>query len=415
MFAQTKSTAIILLLAGILLLSACNLPSASTPAPSDPYLIHTAAAQTVAANLTQAASGQFTPQPTSTDVPASQPPVATATEVPPLVVQPTSQPTAAIVPPTSAPLPTATQAPPTATPIPCDRASFVPAGETYKDGTEVVAGTTFVKTWRLKNTGSCTWNSGYSVVFVSGDALGAPAAIQLTNGTIAPNQEVDVSVTMKAPDVAKEYTGNWKLRNSSGLIFGIGANAQSHFWVKIKVVSPFTPTPTLSPTPVAVLQYDFMDKAPSAEWRNASKLLPWGDPGPDDEGVADYSTDARLQDGKTYPKVLATFPEQVNNGIITGLFSSYNVQNGDRFRSQMGYRSGCGPNASVRFQLIFVESGGAPILVQEWVKKCDNTLLSVDVDLSPLAGKSVQFMLAVTTDGAAEAEKTVWVSPRIVR
>jgi hypothetical protein len=417
MFAQFKLFIITALLVGVLLLSGCNLQSASTPAPSDPSLIYTAAAQTVAANLTQVASGQFTPQPPATQAPIDSP-AATATS--PVQVQPTqsevqpAQPTATAVLTTQPPAPIATQAPPTATAIPCDRASFVTAGETYKDGTEVVAGQTFVKTWRLRNTGSCTWNSSYSVVFVSGDAMSAPAAVQLTSGTVAPGQEIDISITMRAPEIPKEYTGNWKLRNGSGVVFGLGANASSNFWVKIKSVSPFTPTPTITPTPAAVVYYNFMDKAIDAEWRNGTDKLPWGDPGPDDAGVADFSTNARLQDGKTYPKVLATFPQQIQNGVITGLFSPYNVQNGDHFRAQVGFRSNCG-SAQAKFQLIYVEPDVAPVLIREWSKGCDDKLLSLDVDLSSLAGKSVKFMLAVTTDGAAEAEKTVWVNPRIER
>jgi hypothetical protein len=244
-------------------------------------LIYTAAAQTVAANLTQAASGQFTPQPPSTQAPVIDLPPATATSQPatqqPATQQPQpEQPTATSVPPTSLPLPTATQAPPTATAVPCDRASFVASGETYKDGTEVIAGTTFVKTWRLRNNGSCTWNSSYSLVFINGDAMGAPASVQLTTGTVAPGQEIDVSVTMRAPETPKEYTGNWKLRNGSGLVFGLGSDAGSSFWVKIKSVSPFTPTPSITPTPAAVVYYNFMDKASDAEWRNGTEKLPWG-------------------------------------------------------------------------------------------------------------------------------------------
>jgi hypothetical protein len=402
-----------LFIVGVLLLAACNLPAGSAPATLDPNLIHTAAAETVVARLTEAASGQSTPVPAATSEPGSQQPVQTATDVP---AQPTATTAPATqAPATQAPLPTATQAPPTPTPIPCDRASFVTAGETYKDGTELAPGTTFVKTWRLKNTGSCTWNSAYSLVFISGDAMGAPASVQLTTGTVAPGQEVDVSVTMKAPDTPKEYTGNWKLRNSAGTIFGIGTNAQSAFWVKIKVVSPVTPTPTVSPTPAAVVMYNFMDKAPSAEWRNASQALPWGDPGPDDDGVADFSENARLNDGKTYPKVLATFPEQITDGVITGLFSHYNIQSGDHFRALVGFRANCDKDARVKFQLNYVEAGMAPVSIREWTKSCDSNLLSLDVDLSSLAGKSVQFMLAVTTDGAAQSEKTVWVNPRIER
>lgn len=408
-----KRALIPLLLTGILLLAACNLPSSGPQETQDPSVIHTAAAQTVVARLTEAASGQ----PPATDFPVNEQPVQTATSEPGI---PTATPTEVQVvqPATPTPTqqtgPTATQAPPTPTPIPCDRAAFVSAGETYKDGAEMVPGTTFIKTWRLKNNGSCTWNSAYSLVFINGDSLGAPASVQLTTGTVAPGQEIDVSVTMKAPDTPKEYTGNWKLRNASGVIFGIGVNAQSPFWVNIKVVSPVTPTPTLSPTPTAVVMYNFTERAPSAEWRNGSKALPWGDPGPDDEGVADIVENAKLNDGKTYSKMLATFPEQVTDGVITGLFSHYNVQSGDHFRALVGFRSNC-ENQKVKFHLNYVENGGQPVSIREWNKSCDSNLLNIDVDLSSLAGKSVQFMLAVSTDGAAEGEKTVWVNPRIER
>lgn len=393
----------LMLLVGMLALSACNLPSASPTPQNDPNLIYTAAAETVAARLTEAA-GQATPQPPpATDAPVNEPPVQTATQ---FVQLPTAT-------NTSPPLPTATQAPPTATPIPCDRASFV-KDVTYTDGTEVAAGTTFVKTWRLKNNGSCTWNSSYHLVFVNGDSMDGPASVQLTTGTVAPGQEIDVSVTLKAPQTPKEYTGNWKLRNGSGTVFGIGANAQSAFWVKVKVINPNTATPTVTSTPSAALQYNFVEKAPNAEWRNGTEALPWGDPGPDNPGVADIVDNAKLNDGRTYNKVLATFPQAIDDGVITGLFSHYNVQNGDHFRALVGFRENCA-NGKVVFQLNYVEAGGQPVSLREWNKSCDSSLLSLDVDLATLAGKSVQFMLAVATAGSPDGDKAVWVNPRIER
>ncbi|MDH3944690.1 MAG: NBR1-Ig-like domain-containing protein, partial [Anaerolineae bacterium] len=88
----------------------------------------------------------------------------------------------------------------------------------------------------LRNSGSCTWNSSYSLVFDSGDAMGGPAAVQLTTGTVAPNQTVDVSVDLTAPSDAGTYRGNWKLRNSSGVVFGLGAS-NGPFFVEIDVVA----------------------------------------------------------------------------------------------------------------------------------------------------------------------------------
>ena len=138
--------------------------------------------------------------------------------------------------PTNTPVPT-----PTATEIPCDRAAFV-SDVTVPDGADYAPGDVFTKTWRLKNTGSCSWTSGYDLVFDHGDQMGAPAAVQLTSGTIGQNQNVDVSVQLTAPGSEGRYKGFFKLRNPQSGIFGIGANGNVAFWVDIEVIEPAAPT-----------------------------------------------------------------------------------------------------------------------------------------------------------------------------
>jgi hypothetical protein len=401
------------LFAGILVLSACNMPGGETPPPTNqPGLIYTAAHQTVAAEMTQAAQ-RVTPTPQATLGPTDAPvvnPVNTATQ------EATS--TNTPPPPATQAGPTNTPPPPTATPIPCDRASFVVKGETYKDGTEVVAGTSFLKTWRLKNTGSCTWGTGYSVVFISGDALSAPASFQMTTRPVAPGEEVDISIAMKAPDKTGEYTGNWKLRNSSGAIFGLGNN-NLPFWIKIKVVSPATPTPT--PAPAGSVTLDFLDKAPGAEWQNASKVLTWGDPANPQDGVVNYLYNLTLSDGIFYEKVLATYPQVVENGVIRGVFSPYFVQSGDYFKAKVGINPGC-TAGQVKFQLGYILTGtptptpmAEPVVFREWTKTCDGNLLELDVDLSSLAGKTLRWVLSVHADGSPDQDQAIWVKPRIQR
>jgi hypothetical protein len=132
--------------------------------------------------------------------------------------------------------PTVTEVPSvTPTEAPCDRAAFI-SDVSVPDGTDYEPGENFVKTWRLRNAGTCTWTSGYDLVFHSGDAMDAPAAVQLTSGTVAPGATVDVSVSLEAPDDEGTYQGFFRIRSSSGVIFGIGDNADVSFWVKIDVV-----------------------------------------------------------------------------------------------------------------------------------------------------------------------------------
>ena len=72
--------------------------------------------------------------------------------------------------PTPTPV-TPTSSVPTDTPVPtagaaCDRAQFI-SDVSVPDGTMFAPNTAFSKTWRLKNVGTCTWTTGYSVVFAA--------------------------------------------------------------------------------------------------------------------------------------------------------------------------------------------------------------------------------------------------------
>jgi len=193
----------------VLAVLACN-TSPATPSVSGDA-VGTAAAQTVAAQLTSLA-------------PAATAPAAT-------VAAPTTPPSVA----TNTPLPAATSI--------CDQAKFV--SETVPDGTVFAPGATFTKTWRLRNTGTCTWNTSYAVVFDSGDPLGASASVAL-GGNVAPGQEVDLAVPMTAPGAPGNYTGYWRMRNASGVIFGT-TPGNSTFWIKITVVAPTATTGLLIP------------------------------------------------------------------------------------------------------------------------------------------------------------------------
>jgi hypothetical protein len=155
--------------------------------------------------------------------------------------------------------PTLTPKPPdTATPAfsstptqrPCNQAAFV-TDVTIPDGTEVAAGSTFTKTWRIQNNGSCTWTSGYLAVYVSGDRMNAPDAIPVTGGTVPYGGTVDITMTLKAPDSAGTYKGYFRLRAPDGTLFGVGGGVP--FYVEIKTSKSITNTPAVDAKPDLVV------------------------------------------------------------------------------------------------------------------------------------------------------------------
>jgi hypothetical protein len=136
---------------------------------------------------------------------------------------------------------TATPGTPTVTPSPtasnCTNvAQFV--SETIPDLTLINPGTAFIKTWTLKNTGTCTWGAGYALVFDNGDQMGGPATVPLT-ASVPPNALYTFTVNLTAPATGGQYTGYWKLQSPQNVRFGINAPNQD-FWVKITTV-PLAP------------------------------------------------------------------------------------------------------------------------------------------------------------------------------
>jgi hypothetical protein len=218
----------------ILVLSACNMPSSQAAEPTtNPNAVFTAAAQTVVAQLTQ--NALLVP---------TNPPAAT-------IAAPTNT-TAPAVTNTLPPLPvsTATLAPVVIPTSSCDAAQFI-SDVSIPDGTVFSANATFVKTWKLKNIGTCTWTSSYTLFYVSGDAMAGPTSQSLT-GTIAPGASVDISVNLQAPAADGTYRGYWGIKNPSGQQLNVaGGSSNRSFYVEIKVGSGGgTPSTPGTPGPV---------------------------------------------------------------------------------------------------------------------------------------------------------------------
>lgn len=187
-----------------LTLSACGGSSKEpTPTPVDPNLIAAQAIATFSMGLTQTAFAN---------------PTATFTLTPP--------PTNTLA-PTFASL--GTNTPSIAPTSACDVSVYI-MDVTIPDGTPMAPGQNFDKTWRLQNTGTCTWTATYKAVF-TGSGNGAMGGVTTPIGKIVkPGETYDLTVEFVAPATPGDYVSWWKLQNDSSVFFG------TPFSVAIKVV-----------------------------------------------------------------------------------------------------------------------------------------------------------------------------------
>jgi len=336
-------------------------------------------------------------------------------------------PTVTGTPPTSTP--TKTPAPITVTvpPSSCDKVQFI-KDVTVPDGSIYAPGATFTKTWRLKNVGSCAWNTSYQLVFFSGAQMGAATSATFTK-IVAVGETYDFSINLTAPNNPDSYRGFWMFKNANGALFGIGAQANKPWWVDIRVSGPTvtpggptkTPTPTLTPggptvTPVSGSAFDFASRACEGTWFSGAGQLPCPGTDGDARGFALKVSNPKLETGTTDPRpAILAFPQNVQNGYIQGFFPAFKVQSGDRFRSLIGCEGGA-TSCYVAFRLD-IQSGSDPITPYwgPFLERYEGLAYPVDIDLTPLAGKDVKFILTTLAAGTAVGDRALWVGPHIYR
>jgi hypothetical protein len=202
-----KTKIVAALSAGMLLVASCAQTPPAAPTP-DISLIQTSAAQTVMANFTLTAA---------LDTPTAEQVITVTPTLPEVEGTPVTE------------TPTLLPGGVTATDVLCDALIYDEAtiDVNVPDNTEMQLGQQFVKTWRVRNNGSCTWGAGYGLVFSYGDRLsGVPEPF---TGVVAPGQEVEVSINFTAPSAAGVYVSGWQMANAEGRPF------PRPFYVKIVV------------------------------------------------------------------------------------------------------------------------------------------------------------------------------------
>ncbi|MEE4195666.1 MAG: NBR1-Ig-like domain-containing protein [Anaerolineae bacterium] len=396
----------------LVLLTACNLGRAINPdvptTPTTPNMVQTAAAATVAAIHTEQASEnidnpvEIIPtdttqpgQPTNTP-PASQPSNT-----------PESQPTATEEPvaPTSTPWPTYTALPtytpyPTNTPTPaapCNQMKFI-RDVTIPDETWMRPGQAFTKIWEIQNTGSCAWDSTYSIVWGdSGNQMGAASTKALPKVPVNPGDKIQVAIAFTAPNTVNIYTGVWKLQPASSDKFGT-------MTVKVNVAGN-------------VDTIYFADMLCSAEWRSSSGILPCPNEKTNPKGVMYIDETPSFETGYTdNEKAIILRPEQKENGEIEGRFFYVKMPaTSAYFRTILGCtkdKTNCDVDVFLYYR---IKGSDTSYLLGGWDERFDNSIQNINIDLAgkSLEGQEVEFTFIVKAQGPYADDEVFFLMPRI--
>ena len=258
--------------------------------------------------------------------------------------------------------------------------------------------------------------------------MGASSSANFTQD-VAVGATVKISINMVAPSAAGSYRGYWMFKNANGALFGIGAQGNKPWWVDIKVSGPtvtpnsVTATPSATPTPggatatpVPGTAYDFAVNACNGTWFSAAGQLPCPGTDGDAKGFVLKVTNPKLETGTvdTRPTLL-TFPQNKQDGYIQGFYPPFKVQAGDRFRSTIGCENGAA-NCYAAFRLDY-QTGTDPIKTfwGPFLERYEGSVYNVDIDLTPLAGKDIKFILTIISAGSATGDRALWVGPYIYR
>ncbi len=159
------------------------------------------------------------------------------------------------------PTPTPVTPTPVPTPSTCTLDAAFVTDVTVPDGTVLTPTQAVNKVWRLRNTGTCAWDDGTVLKFVSGFQLGAPSQVAIPSTT--PGNTVDVAATMYAPPDFGRFVGVWQLQDGGVNFFG------PKMTVVVNVNDPNPPTPVPPPPPPG--------PAPTPKQPKAVKIDFWAD------------------------------------------------------------------------------------------------------------------------------------------
>jgi hypothetical protein len=280
----------------------------------------------------------------------------------------------------------------------CSQAELV--SETIPAGTTFHAGEKFDKTWVIRNTSPCIWNSGYSLVYYEGIGMGEDTHLPFTanmpaGGDIPPDNTITLTLNLRAPFAAGRQVGYWKLRDTAGMLFMPENVSQDALSVDIEIIGTV---------------YSFVDNYCQADWKlngqdidcpaydEAGNYALQVNSFPEFEGgnIENESAINILLPGDEGSSISATFPPLV-------------IKKGDHLHLTTACANYT-PQCDLTFEVTALTEAGNYIL-GEWYEVSDGNMQAIDLDISQLAEISVHFVFTLRSNGAIQGNRGLWFFP----
>jgi len=280
----------------------------------------------------------------------------------------------------------------------CQQAELV--SETIPAGTSFMAGEKFDKTWIIRNTSPCNWDANFSLVYYQGVGMGESTHLLFTanmpQGAVTPpGAEVTLTLNLRAPFAAGRQIGYWKLRDSAGILFVPANIHQDALSVDIEVVGTV---------------YSFVDNLCHAMWTLDGHSISCPVNNDMDPFKLVYNSFPVFEgnNAENEPSIEVLLPEE-EGSIISGVFPPVVIRNGDHLH--LG--TGCGNDAhqcDLYFEVVAM-TGNERITIGEWHEVSDGNMQSVNLDMSYLAGQSLQFVFTLRSENAIRENRGFWFFP----
>lgn len=384
-----KKIITLLILAVALSVSACG--TKPEPVQTDQLdQIRTAAARTVEAMTTAIVAADLAAQTATANSPIqiAEPTEPNLSEVTPAPMDPPT-PTEGSQAPTPIITPTADQS------SPCNLAAFV--DETIPDGSQFTPGAAYTKTWTLRNEGSCTWTKDYSVVFVGGSSMAAPASMPLSDKSVAPGESVTIRMPLTAPNSAGAYKAEFKLRSAEGVIFAF-RNIDHTFWVEIQVRGD---------------SINLADSFCSAAWSSPAGRLPCPGRAGDAGGFVTLDPQPQLENGAADDEpALWLGLQNADDSYLQAVFPALYIPANAKFTTVLGCLRG-NTACEAEFSLNYQDASGGLHELGSWTETHDGQISRVEVDLSAFGGKITTFVFLLKAKGSPVGDVIHLLKPMI--